>query len=378
MKVLALNSGSSSIKYKLFEGETELASGLIERIGEKGSGIRDHAQGIALMASRLSGSGKLSSLAEISAIGHRVVHGGPITSSRLIDRGVIGAIRKYSSMAPLHNPVNLEGIMAMRRMLPGVPNVAVFDTSFHQTMPERAFLYALPYGLYKNHGIRRYGFHGISHYGVSLRAAEMLGKPLSRLNLITCHLGAGCSIAAIRNGKVVDTSMGFTPLEGLVMGTRPGDVDPGVLIFLERGLGMSPREVDIMLNEESGLLGLSGRGKDMRSIIKGYYRGDKRCIAAIDVFCYRVKKYISAYVGILGKVDAITFTAGIGANAPLVRRMCADLKPLGIVLDRKKNTAAIGTDAFISSGSSRVKVLSVMSDEELIIARETLKVLGNA
>lgn len=317
MKILVLNCGSSSIKYRLFEGDKELAIGLIEKIGEKGSKIRDHKQGIALMIKQLLESKKIKSVSEIKAIGHRVVHGGELSKSCIINRKVIDIIKKFSPLAPLHNPVNLKGILEMQKILPKIPHVAVFDTAFHQTMPEKAFIYALPYEFYNRYGIRRYGFHGTSHQYVAQRAAAILKKPFNKSNIITCHLGAGCSITAIKNGKVIDTSMGFTPLEGLVMGTRGGDLDPGVIIHLADKLKMNIHKIDDILNKKSGLLGISGIGKDMRPILKSR---NKRAKLALEIFCYRLKKYIAAYAAILGKVDAIVFTGGIGEHVPLVRK----------------------------------------------------------
>jgi len=378
MKILVLNCGSSSIKYELFEDQDSLTKGLIERIGEKGSKIHTYKQGIQKMIKKLIESKRIKSLSEIRAVGHRVVHGGELSKSCVIDKGIIDIIKKYSPIAPLHNPVNLKGIIEMRKVLPKIPHIAVFDTAFHQTMPEISYLYAIPYEFYKKNKIRRYGFHGTSHSYVSQKAAEILGKEPGKLNIITCHLGAGCSMAAIKKGKVVDTSMGFTPLEGLVMGTRGGDIDPGVIIFLAQKLRMSPKEIDDVLNKKSGLLGISGISKDLRSVVKCARKRNARCKCAMRIFCYRIAKYIGSYSAVLGKLDAIVFTAGIGENADYVRKeVCDYLKILGIKLNDKKNKSTInGKEGVISSNNSRVKVLVVPTDEEKMIAMETKKLLG--
>lgn len=371
-KILVLNCGSSSIKYKLFEDEKVLYSGLIEKIGEKGSKIKSHEQGIKLMFKELTNSGKIKKLTEITAVGHRVVHGGNFSKSCVIDKRVIGFIKKYSSVAPLHNPVNLKGIVETKKILPKIIHVAIFDTAFHQSMPEFAYIYGLPYKFYKKDKIRRYGFHGISHQYVALRASKILKKRFNDLNLITCHLGAGCSITAIRKGKVVDTSMGFTPLEGLVMGTRTGDIDPGILIYLVEKKNMTFRGINNLLNKKSGLTGISGLGKDMRLIIKNYRKGNKRCKLALEIFCYRIKKYIGAYAAALGKVDAIVFTAGIGEHVPLVREWSANIKCLGIKIDKKNKKVK---ERIISLPDSKIKVIVIPTDEEKMIAMETRKIV---
>jgi len=373
MKILVLNCGSSSIKYKLFEGKELLAEGLIERIGEKGSKIKNHAQGLKLMIEQLIQSRKIKHIDEIDAVGHRVVHGGKVTKPTIIDNKLINIIKKYSKDAPLHNPVNLKGILEMKKILPGIKQVAVFDTAFHQTMPEYAYVYALPYELYKKDEIRRYGFHGVSHNYVVLRAAEIMKKKLGKLNIITCHLGAGCSMAAVKKGRVIDTSMGFTPLEGLVMGTRPGDIDAGILIHLANIKKMNFREIDDFLNKKCGLAGISGFGKDMRRILKEYRKGNKRCRLAIEIFCYRIKKYLAAYAAALGNVDAIVFTAGIGENVPLVRKLSANIECLGIRIDVNRNRKI--KEGIISSAGSKVKVLVIPTDEEKMIAIETRRLI---
>ena len=371
MKILVLNCGSSSIKYKLFEDENPLTQGLIERIGEKGSKIKNHKQGIKIMLQQLTESKKIKKLSEIKAVGHRVVHGGELSKSCLINKKIINIVKKYSPIAPLHNPVNLKGILEMKKVLPNIPHIAVFDTAFHQTMPEHAFIYALPYKFYKKENIRRYGFHGTSHQDVSQKAAKIIKKPFNKLNIITCHLGAGCSMAAIKKGKVIDTSMGFTPLEGLVMGTRTGDIDPGILIYLAENKKMKSAEIDNLLNNKSGLVGLSGLGKDMRLILKGYKKGNKKCKLALQIFCYRIKKYIAAYAAALENIDAIVFTAGIGENVPLVREWSANIPCLNIKIDKNKNQKT--KEGLISSKQSKVKVLVIPTDEERMIALETRK-----
>lgn len=376
MKILVLNCGSSSIKYKLFENGNSLAGGLIEKIGEKGSKIKTYKHGIDLMVKQLIESGKIKTINEIGAVGHRVVHGGMLSKSCVIDKKVIEIIKKFSPLAPLHNPVNLKGIVEMQKVLPKVKHVAVFDTAFHQTMPEKAFVYALPYEYYKKHGIRRYGFHGTSHKYVSQRASEILGKRFEDLNIITCHLGAGCSMAAVQKGKVIDTSMGYTPLEGLVMGTRAGDIDAGVLIHLQEKFKMKPPQIDDLLNKKSGLFGLTGIAKDMRVAREGYEKGDKRCKLAVEIFCYRLKKYIGAYAAALGNVDAIVFTAGIGENVPIIRTLSTDIPCLGIKLDEKLNDEAIVKESIITTNDSKVKVIIVPTNEEKMIAIETKRVLG--
>ncbi len=365
VKILVLNCGCSSVKYSVFEGGAEKASGLLERIGEKESEIGSHKDAIRLMAD------KLGSLDDVDAVGHRVVHGGDIEEPVFIDRKVTKRIESLSPLAPLHNPVNLAGIREMMRILPGVPQVAVFDTAFHQTMEESAFLYPLPYEYYSRDGIRRYGFHGTSHSFVAGRAAEILGKPPGKTSIITCHLGGGCSMAAIMNGRVIDTSMGFTPLDGLMMISRSGQIDPGIITYLAREKGMSPGEIDDVLNRRSGLLGISGKSKDMREIIKLAREGDRRSEIALEMFCLRVRKHIGAYAAEMDRIDAIVFTAGIGENEPLVRKMCCDVGHMDIVLDGRRNSLARGEESVISSPKSVIKVMVIPTDEEKKIAMET-------
>lgn len=401
MTILVINTGSSSIKYELFDmnqGETPcLLSGIVERIGEEQSELKhkrflanedliehrekcvitDHHVGLQRVGALIQDEklGALSNAQELSAVGHRVVHGGEdFTSPTLINAEVIEAIRKNVPLAPLHNPPNLIGIEVAQALFSNIPHVAVFDTAFHQTLPEHAYLYALPRDLYQRHKVRRYGFHGTSHSYVAKRAADQLGRTLAECNLITIHLGNGASVAAIKQGQVVDTSMGMTPLEGLVMGTRCGDVDPALPFFLARNLNMSLEDIDALLNKESGLKGLCGK-IDMRDIVESVEQGDAIAQAALEVYSYRIKKYIGAYGAVVGPLDAIIFTAGIGENVPLIRQMCIrELEHLGIELDPTKNQASDPSD--ISTDTSSVKILVVPTNEELEIAQETQKVLS--
>jgi acetate kinase len=362
MKILVINTGSSSIKYQLFDMKQEkvLASGIAEKIGEatsilthkiikaKGESLKkvkeeriaDHREGLTQIVDLLVDKeyGVIQDKSEIAAVGHRVVHGGEtFQSSTIIDEHVITAIKENIPLAPLHNPPNLIGIEVAKSIFPNSLQVAVFDTAFHQTIPQKAFLYALPYGLYKKERIRRYGFHGTSHSYVAERGAEYLGQPLNSLNLITIHLGNGASMAALKNGKCVDTTMGMTPLEGLVMGTRSGDIDPAIPFFLANHLKMSLKEIDNLLNKDSGLKGICGTN-DMREVIQKKDRGDKRAKIALEIYCYRIKKYIGAYYAALESLDGIIFTAGIGENSPEVRTLCCEgLSKLGIEIDPEKN-----------------------------------------
>jgi len=318
----------------------------------------------------------LKDLDEIGAIGHRVVHGGEkISSSVAVDDGVISVIQEYCEFAPLHNPPNLAGLRAALDRFPGKPQVAVFDTVFHGSLPPKAYLYPIPYELYREHHVRRYGFHGTSHSYVSQRAAEMLGARPADCNLVTLHLGNGCSAAAVRGGKSVDTTMGFTPLEGLMMGTRCGDIDPALIFFFIQELGMEPGAVNEMLNRQSGLLGLSGVANDMRHVLEAAQGGNERAELALEVFCYRVKKCIGAYHAVLGRLDAVVFTAGIGENSPEIRRRsCLGLEPLGICLDDAKNSSAVGQEVDISAEGSPIRVLVVPTDEALKIAIDTYEI----
>ena len=395
MKVLVLNAGSSSLKFRLFDSNNLdlIAAGLIERIGEKlgaaklsktdGSDvalseipIQNHQEAFALMVKLLADNDCLTKLNELSAIGHRVVHGGEeFWRPTLITQEVIDTIKKLIPLAPLHNPVNLIGIEIALEQAPDVPQVAVFDTAFHQTLPKYAYLYALPYELYENHKIRRYGFHGSSHSFVTKQAARYLGISLDKINAISLHLGAGASASAIKSGKSVDTSLGMTPLEGLIMGTRSGDLDPAIPLFLSRELGMSTDEIDTLLNKKSGLKGICGNN-DMRSISENAVNGDEISQIAIEMFAYRAKKYIGAYLAALGHTDAIIFTGGIGENAANVRaKIITGLEQLGIVLDTVKNTMVDSGIRQIQDKSSKIKILIVPTNEELEIASQTLELV---
>lgn len=396
MNVLVLNCGSSSVKYQLIEAESRrwLARGSVERIGMNGATLKnlrhdgdeitiageivDHIVAIeyvlAVLLSR--NHGVIEDKSEIHAVGHRVVHGGETFSgSVLVTEDVIRGIRANFELAPLHNPHNLRGINACQVNLPGVPQVAVFDTAFHQQMPRRAFLYGIPYSLYTQYKIRRYGFHGASHRYVAERAAELLGRPLAGLKLITCHLGNGCSMAAIDGGVSVDTSMGFTPLEGLLMGTRSGDLDPSVILYIMGKEGLTLAEANTLLNKHSGLQGISGISSDMREIIQEMNSGDKKAKYAFDVFCYRVKKYIGAYTAVLGGVNAIVFTGGIGENSAEVRRACLEnMSYFGITLDETANVSE-EKEKLITSRDSRTKVFVIPTNEELVIALDTMRIV---
>ena len=393
MKILVINCGSSSLKFQLIDSETEelTAKGLCERIGIAGSRISytltghekrkwdapmaDHKDAVRLMLQTLTNpeDGAVKELSEIGAVGHRVVHGGEhFSEATLITPQVKEAIMECTVLAPLHNPANLQGIEDCELQLPGVPQVAVFDTAFHQTMDEEAYLYAIPYRYYKQFGIRRYGFHGTSHQYVSRRAADILGKPYESLKLIICHLGNGASVSAIKDGRCVDTSMGLTPLEGLVMGTRSGDIDPAIMEYIAKKENLDIAGVMNVLNKKSGLEGISGLSSDFRDLTAGAKEGNKRAIAAIEVFCYRVAKYVGSYVAAMNGVDAIAFTAGIGENVGLVReKVCSYLGYLGITLDAEAN-AKSGDNCVISAADSKVKVAVIPTNEELAICRETV------
>ncbi|CEP77808.1 MAG: acetate kinase [Defluviitoga tunisiensis] len=397
MKILVINSGSSSLKYQVINMENEkiLLKGLVERIGEKKSSIK-HENGTSKYTEELKITnheealkkvmnllidpqyGCFKSLSEIDAIGHRVLHcGEKYVSSVLIDDNVINAIEEHAVFGPLHNPPNLTGILAAQKLMPDVPQVAVFDTSFHQTMPPKAFLYGLPYEFYEKYKIRRYGFHGTSHKYITIEAAKMLGKDIKELKLISAHLGNGASLAAVKGGKVVDTSMGLTPLEGLVMGGRSGDVDATVPLFLLRQ-GYSIDEVDNILNKKSGVYGISGISNDMRDIEKAIKEGHKRAQLAFDVYTYRIAKYIGSYATILNGFDALVFTAGVGENDPEVRKtVCDYLGIFGVKLDDEKNISLNRIGGIISSDDSKVTVMVIKTNEELMIARDTKEIVEN-
>ncbi len=403
MKILILNSGSSSVKYQLLDmaGQIVLASGLVERIGEATSKVKhvrrpgtdqeqafseamsipDHATGLAKVVALITGkeTGVIATVSEIQGIGHRIVHGGEAFSApTLVDDAVIEGIKAQIPLAPLHNPGGLAGIETALRLMPGVPNVAVFDTAFHQTMAPEAYRYAIPKELYTELKIRRYGFHGTSHFYVAKQCARMLGKPLQETTCVTVHLGNGCSMAAIKNGKCIDTSMGLTPLAGLVMGTRSGDVDPALHAFLADNKGLGIREIDTLLNKDSGLKGMCG-SNDMRDIHDLIARGDADAQLALRVFCRRVTQYIGQYLALLDGADAVCFTAGIGENDSAVRRLsCATLGGLGAVLDTQRNAEAPrGQATEISTANSLIKIFIIPTNEELEIATQTMEVLGN-
>jgi len=394
MKVLVLNCGSSSIKYQLIDmaNNAELkAKGLVERVGlEMGefthkpvgkdkyyiqTPIKDHEVGINLVLKALTDPvhGVISSLDEIGAVGHRVAHGGEyFKKSTIIGAEEIEKIQQLCELAPLHNPASLTGIKVMQKLLPNVKHVGVFDTSFHQTMPAEAYLYAIPYEYYANNKVRRYGFHGTSHKYVGPKAAEIAGVDYNNSKIISCHLGNGASICAIKNGKSVDTSMGFTPVEGLVMGTRCGDLDLGALLYIAEKEHMDFKAMNTLINKKSGLLGISGKSVDMRDIRAGKDSGDERSKYAFDMFAYRVKKYIGAYAAAMGGVDVILFTGGIGENAWFQREaICEGLEFLGCTLDKAENEEMAGQDGIISTPDSRVKLVSVTTNEELVIATDT-------
>ena len=397
MLILVINCGSSSVKYQLVQTDNgqSLARGSVERIGMSGAvlsitrndgynakfglEILDHTVAIEQILAYLvhPKHGVIKDKSEVEAVGHRVVHGGQqFTSSVLIDEGVLAKIRQCIELAPLHNPHNIRGINAALRNLPGLPQVAVFDTAFHSTLPRHAYLYPLPYVLYKRHEIRRYGFHGTSHYFVFRRAVELLGGGEENLKVITAHLGNGCSITAVKDGKSVDTSMGLTPLEGLVMGTRCGDIDPSIILHIMGREELNLSEANTLLNKHSGLQGLSGISSDLRDLIEESDKGNDHANMAIEVYCYRLKKYIGSYAAAMGGLDALVFTAGVGENSPLVRaRACEGLEYMGLELDEKANAAAVGREMLISKPESRVKVYTIPTNEELVIARDTARIV---
>lgn len=391
MIILVVNCGSSSIKYQLYEmpDKKVLAKGIVERIGEKGSGlihqyedknlqldtkVADHEEAMALILETLIDpeNGVIKNTDEIAAVGHRVVHGGEaFTGSVIINDKVIASIEKVADLAPLHNPPNLIGIRASQQEMPNTPQVACFDTAFHATIPKVAYMYALPYELYEEYGIRRYGFHGTSHRYVARRAAAMLGKDKYDINCITCHMGNGSSITAVKQGKSIDTSMGLTPLEGVAMGTRCGDIDPAILFYLA-DKGYDPATLNNLCNKKSGMLGLSGTSNDMRTLGEKAANGDEHAKLALDVFAYRVKKYIGTYTAVLGTLDAIVLTGGIGENAVNIRTaICDDLEQIGVEVDPQLNANTIRTEGDISTKNSRVRVLVIPTDEEGAIAGDT-------
>ncbi|HIZ70113.1 MAG TPA: acetate kinase [Candidatus Prevotella avicola] len=393
MKILVLNCGSSSIKYKLYdmEGEKVLAQGGVERIGLDGAFIKvtlpsgekrqimhdmpDHKEGVNVVFKALLDPemGALKSLDEIDAVGHRIVQGGDkFNQSMLVDKSVEDGIEELCDLAPVHNAGHLKGIRAVDALMPKTPQVVVFDNAFHSTMPDYAYLYAIPYELYEKYHVRRYGFHGTSHRYVSKRVCEILGLDQADSKVITCHIGNGASIAAVLNGKVVDTSMGLTPLAGVMMGSRSGDIDPSAVTYLMEKLNMTPHEMSDFLNKKSGVLGITGISSDMRDVEAAANEGNERAVLALKMYAYRVKKYIGSYAAAMGGVDAVVFTAGVGENQTGLRAdICRGLEFLGIEIDEAVNATARGREAVISSPSSRVKVVVVPTDEEIVIARDT-------
>lgn len=396
MKVLVINSGSSSLKYQLLDVEAQevIGKGLVERIGIEGSKLEQkrndekyvveehmpsHVEAVQHVFDALTDEkfGLVKDLEEIDAIGHRIVHGGDISQSSIIDEALKEKIKAYSKFAPLHNPPGLLGVEACEKLAPGKPNIAVFDTAFHATMPAENFLYALPYEFYEEHGIRRYGFHGTSHKYITRQAAQLLDKEVDEVNLITVHLGNGSSIAAVKNGKSINTSMGLTPLEGLIMGTRTGDLDPAIVLYLINDLGYTTEDVDRIMNKESGVLGLSdGFSSDFRDLESAANEGNEKAKVALAAFVNRVRKYIGAYLVELGDVDAICFAGGIGENSWVMRsQILENLEAFGISLDEAKNEGTRAVDKVLSSDDSKIKVLNVPTNEELMIALDTVELL---
>lgn len=396
MNVLVLNCGSSSIKYQLLNMGTEavvLAKGIVEKIGlpygsftYKPEGkdkvvieqpIADHGVGMDLILKALvdSNHGVLKSLNEINAVGHRVAHGGEYFSESVkVDEKAKEKIKALGEFAPLHNPANLKGIETMEQLLPSVPQIAVFDTSFHQTLPKKAFIYGIPYDYYENYGVRRYGFHGTSHQFVAEKACKLLSWDIKEKKIITCHLGNGASITAINGGKSVDTSMGFTPVAGLVMGTRAGDLDLGALLYICEKEGFDWKQANTFINKQSGVQGISGVSSDFRELWTAEENGNEKAKLALDVFVYNVKKYIGAYAAVLNGVDLIIFTGGIGENdQPVRREVCKDMEYLGVKMDDKVNMSTRGKDVILSTADSRTKVMCITTDEELVIAMETVR-----
>jgi len=397
MKTLVINCGSSSVKYQLIDTVTEkaIAKGVVARIGMSASVLTHQPEGgkeikisreildhivaieqvVAILVS--PNHGVIKDVSEIDAVGHRVVHGGEkFTDSILITKDLMGELRNLIELAPLHNPHNIRGINACQKILPDVPEVAVFDTAFHHKMPDYAYIYGIPYILYKRYGIRRYGFHGMSHRYVAERAADMLGKPLSELKIITAHLGNGASITAIDKGVSIDTSMGFTPLEGLIMGTRTGDMDPAIILHIMAREELTLHEANTLMNKHSGLAGISGVSSDMREVTEAAIGGNSNANLALEAFCYRLKKYIGAYSAALGGLDVLVFTGGVGENSKRVRKItCENMDYLGISIDIEKNTKVSGTETDISTDNSKVRTLIIPTNEELVIARDTKRII---
>lgn len=397
MNILVINCGSSSLKYQLInmDGEKVLAKGLVERIGIDGSRIKhsttgkeeviieeamkDHKKAMELVLQVIvdKESGAIESMKQISAVGHRVLHGGEeFSEPAIINNEVMKAIEKCIPLGPLHNPANIMGIEACRELMPNVPMVAVFDTAFHQSIPKENYIYPLPYEFYEKYHVRRYGFHGTSHRYVALRAAEMLGRDIKSLNIVTCHLGNGSSVTAVEGGRSVDTSMGFTPLEGLAMGTRSGDIDPAIIPFIMDKEGISFEEVNQLLNKKSGVLGISGISSDFRDLELEASKGNMRARLALDVFCNRVTKYIAAYAAQMCRIDVLVFTAGIGENSSTIReRICDGLECLNIIIDKELNNVR-GKEAIISKNLGGAVIMVIPTNEELMIARDTLALVN--
>ena len=396
MKILVLNCGSSSIKYALYnmDDKSVMTSGGAERVGLDGVFVKvklangekkqimhdipEHTEGVKFIFSLLTDPeiGVIKSLDEIDAVGHRMVHGGEkFNKSVILTDEVLKTFEECSDLAPLHNPANLKGVNAVKELMPGLPQVGVFDTAFHQTMPPKAYMYAIPYELYEKYGVRRYGFHGTSHRYVSQRACEFLGIPAEGTKMVTCHVGNGGSIAAVVDGKCIDTSMGLTPLEGLVMGTRAGDIDGGAVTFLEKKLGLDADGMSNLLNKKSGVAGLTGGSSDMRDVESAAKSGDPKAKLAQDMYFYRIKKYIGAYAAAMGGLDVVVFTAGVGENQTSMRsEVCKNMEFLGIKFDEEKNKAR-GEECVISADDSKVKVVVIPTDEELMIATDTMNLL---
>ncbi len=397
MKILVLNCGSSSIKYKLFEMETKevLAQGGIEKIGLTGSFLKltlpngekkilekdipEHTVGVEFIFQTLTSAeyGAIKSLDELDAVGHRMVHGGErFSQSVILNKEVLDAFTACNDLAPLHNPANLKGVNAVSALLPNIPQVGVFDTAFHQTMPAHAYMYAVPYELYEKYGVRRYGFHGTSHRYVSQRVCEFLGIPVEGSRIITCHVGNGGSIAAVKDGKCIDTTMGLTPLEGLMMGTRSGDIDAGAVTFIMEKEGLNATGISNLLNKKSGVAGVSGVSSDMREVTAAAHNGNARARLSLDMYFYRIKKYIGAYAAAMGGVDVILFTGGVGENQADCREAaCSGLEYMGVKLDKEINNVTRGEETIISTADSKVKVVVIPTDEEMMIASDTLELV---
>lgn len=397
MKILVLNCGSSSIKYALYnmDDNSVMASGGAERVGLDGAFVKvklpngekrqvmhdipEHTEGVKFIFSLLTDPeiGAIKDLKEIDAVGHRMVHGGEkFNKSVLLDDEVLKVFEECSDLAPLHNPANLKGVKAVSELMPGLPQVGVFDTAFHQTMPKHSYLYAIPYELYKEYGVRRYGFHGTSHRYVSQRVCDFLGVKAADKKVITCHIGNGGSIAAVDGGKCVDTSMGLTPLEGLMMGTRSGDIDGGAITFLQKKLNLDADGMSNLLNKKSGVLGVSGVSSDMREVDAAAKEGNELAKTALDMYNYRIKKYVGAYTAAMGGCDIIVFTAGVGENQSSMREeVCENMEWMGIKLDKEKNNAVHGEEAVISAPDSKITVVVIPTDEELMIATDTMNLL---